>query len=395
MSGHGKLLSGLLAGAGAMYLLDPDRGARRRSLLRDKGVHASHALREGLGTAARDVRNRSTGAAAAVSSRFRRDEAGDEVVNERVRTALGRSVSHPGAINTAVYDGRVFLSGPVLASEVDGLLASVRAVRGVHDVENQLQVHERGDDVPGLQGSGHRVNGRAGLRREVWDPTTRLAVGGAGGAAILRGLRSGGFFGGALATLGAGLLARAATNLSTRRLLGIGEERAAVRTRKAITVAAPVERVWALWSNFENFPRFMSHLRQVRRVDDRRSLWTAAGPAGTTVQWDAEITDSVPGELIAWRSVEGAPIATSGVVRFRPAADGGTEIDVQLDYTPPAGAVGHAVAILFGVDPKHSMDDDMLRLKSLLEEGKTSRAGAREQVRLEDIEDSKDLERPW
>jgi uncharacterized membrane protein len=139
----------------------------------------------------------------------------------------------------------------------------------------------------------------------------------------------------------------------------------------------------------------MTHLRQVRRVDDRRSLWTAAGPAGTTVQWDAEITESVPHELIAWRSVQGAPIATSGAVRFRAAGKGHTAIDVRLDYTPPAGAVGHAVASLFGVDPKHSMDDDLVRLKSLLEAGKTSRGGAGAPVRLEEMEGREEVERPW
>jgi uncharacterized membrane protein len=378
-----------------MYLLDPDRGARRRSLLRDKGVHASRVLGEGLGTTARDLRNRSSGAAARISGRFRPDQGTDEVVNQRVRAALGRAVSHPGAVNTAVYDGRVFLSGPVLAGEVADLLDTVRGVRGVRDVENQLQVHERADQVPGLQGRGRRVDGRAGWRQEVWDPTTRLVAGGLGGAAALRGLRSGGVLGGALAALGAGLLLRATSNLSTRRMLGIGDARAPVRVRKTITVAAPIERVWALWSDFENFPSFMTHLRQVRRVDDRRSLWTAAGPAGTTVQWDAEITESVPHELIAWRSVQGAPIATSGVVRFRAAGKDHTAIDVRLDYTPPAGAVGHAVASLFGVDPKHSMDDDLLRLKSLLEAGKTSRGGAGAPVRLEEMEGREEVERPW
>ena len=127
MTSPRKLLSGMLLGAGAMYLLDPDRGARRRSILRDKGVHASRLLATGLGTTARDVRNRSAGAAAAVGSRLRRDAAGDQIVQERVRTALGRVVSHPSAVKTAVYDGRVFLSGPILQSEIQDCSRPSRA----------------------------------------------------------------------------------------------------------------------------------------------------------------------------------------------------------------------------------------------------------------------------
>ncbi len=394
MTSPRKLLSGMLLGAGAMYLLDPDRGPRRRSLLRDKGVHASRLLAAGLGTTARDVRNRSAGAAAVVGSRLRRDAAGDQIVQERVRTALGRVVSHPSAVKTAVYDGRVFLSGPILQTELQGLLSTVKGVRGVREVENQLQVHETATGVSGLQGEGRPRGVRGGWRQEVWAPTTRLLAGMLGGAAVLRGVRAGGMAGGVMATAGAALLTRAATNLSARRLFGVGEVHH-MPIQKTITVGAPIERVWALWSNFENFPRFMGHLRQVTRLDDTRSRWTAVGPAGTTVEWYAVITRAVPNETIAWESVEDSAVKTTGVVHFRPARDGGTEIDVRLLYAPPGGAIGHAVATLFGVDPKHSMDDDLVRLKSLLEEGKTTPGVSREQVQLDDIEDRQELPRPW
>jgi uncharacterized membrane protein len=112
------------------------------------------------------------------------------------------------------------------------------------------------------------------------------------------------------------------------------------------------------------------------------------------VDWEAVTTAWVPNATIAWESVEGGAVATAGVVHFRPVDDGGTVIDVRLSYTPPAGAVGHAVAVLFGVDPKQSMDDDMVRLKSLLEEGRTTAGRAREQVRLEEIEDRQDVPQP-
>ena len=99
MKGQGKLIAGVVAGAGAMYLLDPDRGARRRSLLRDQGIHVGHKLGDGLAATARDARNRTLGAAAELRARFRPDEANDEVLHDRVRSAIGRVVSHPGAIS--------------------------------------------------------------------------------------------------------------------------------------------------------------------------------------------------------------------------------------------------------------------------------------------------------
>jgi uncharacterized membrane protein len=220
-------------------------------------------------------------------------------------------------------------------------------------------------------------------------------VGGVGGAALIRGLRSGGAFGGLLATLGAGLLTRATTNLPTRRLVGLDGGEGTIRVQKTLNVSVPIEQVWALWSNFENFPRFMRHLREVRRLDERRSQWIAAGPAGISVEWNAETTEWLPREKIAWRSVAGSRVTTSGVVRFRRAGDQVTEIDVRLSYTPPAGALGHAVATLFGVDPKHSMDEDMVRLKSLLEDGSTSSGKGRDRVRLEEIEDRQELPPAW
>jgi uncharacterized membrane protein len=168
------------------------------------------------------------------------------------------------------------------------------------------------------------------------------------------------------------VLARALTNLPARRLTGIGAGRRAIDLQKVINVAAPVDRVWELWSNYQNFPRFMAHLKEVRRSGEGQSHWVARGPAGTRIEWDAITTEWVPNEVLAWRSVEGSPVMNAGIVRFQPNPDGTTRIDVRISYNPPGGALGHAVAALFGTDPKRAMDEDMVRLKSLLEEGKAS-----------------------
>jgi uncharacterized membrane protein len=389
----GKLLSGMLVGAGVMYLLDPDRGGRRRALLRDQGIRAWHKTEDGVGTVTRDLRNRSAGAAAEIKSRFQRRATDDEVLEGRVRAATGRVVSHPSAIEVAVREGRVILSGPVLTDEQAQLVAAVKRVRGVSEVEDQLEPHSSTDGVPGLQGVGRPRVARSELRQENWSPAFRLLAGSAGGAALARGLVSRGTLGGVMGALGAGLLARAATNLPLRRLVGIGAGRRAIDIQKTIKVAAPIESVWDLWSNFENFPRFMSHLRAVRKTGERRSHWTAVGPAGIPVEWDAEITEWKPREVIAWRSVEGSAVANSGMVRFRPGRDGATEIDIHLSYNPPAGAIGHSIASLSGRNPKQALEDDLLRLKSLLEEGKTSTAAG--QVKLEELPGSSGTEAAW
>jgi uncharacterized membrane protein len=373
MERQGKLIGGIILGAGGMYLLDPDRGTRRRSLLRDQLVHAGSKLEDGLAATARDTRNRAVGAAAELRSRFQHDQADDAVLHERVRSAIGRVASHPSAITVNVLDGKVTLSGPVLADEVDEVIKRVERVRGVGEVRHELEVHRTANGVPALQGPGRPREQRPELLQENWAPAIRVAMATIGGLLVLRGVQSRGLGGSTLSAAGVGLLTRAITNLPARNLIGTGAGRRAVEVQKTITVAAPVEQVWQLWSNFEQFPRFMSHLREVRKSNENRSHWVALGPAGLPVEWDAIVTEWLPNELIAWKSVEGSMVETAGRVQFRPTPDGNTEIDVRLSYTPPAGALGHAVASLFGADPKQAMDEDMVRLKSLLEEGKESK----------------------
>ena len=142
------------------------------------------------------------------------------------------------------------------------------------------------------------------------------------------------------------------------------------RVRKSITVNRSADEVYDFWRNFENLPRFMQHLESVQMTSDRRSHWKAKAPAGSTVEWDAELTEDRPNELIAWRSVEGADVPNAGVVRFVPAAGGrGTEIHVDLRYDPPAGKLGALFAKLFGEEPSQQVDGDLRRFKQVLEIG--------------------------
>lgn len=383
MESQGKLIGAIMLGAGAMYLLDPDRGARRRSLLGDQLVHARHKLGDGLSATARDTRNRAAGAAAELRSKFRQDRVDDSILHERVRSAIGRVATHPSAVMVTALAGEVTLSGHVLAEEVDELIRRVEQVRGVRGVRNELQIHRTPDGVPALQGTGRPREQRSELMQENWAPSIRLGLGVLGGLIALRGVRGKGMIANTLTLAGVGLVTRAVTNVPPARLVGVGAGRRLVDVQKTVRVSAPVEQVWELWSNFEHFPRFMSHLREVRRTSTERSHWVAAGPGGIPVEWDAVITEWEPRESIGWKSVEGSTVETSGRVRFRPAADGSTEIEIQLSYNPPAGALGHTVASLFGVDPKRAMDEDMVRLKSLLEEGKTR--ADKEPVHLDEV----------
>lgn len=142
------------------------------------------------------------------------------------------------------------------------------------------------------------------------------------------------------------------------------------RVEHAVTINATPEQLYAFWRNFENLPRFMSHLEAVHVYDARRSHWIAKGPAGTKVEWEAEIINEVPNELIGWRSVEGSTVDNAGSVHFTPSRGGrGTDVEVVLRYDPPAGVVGAAVAKILGEDPQHQVVADLEQLKRLVDSG--------------------------
>jgi uncharacterized membrane protein len=147
-----------------------------------------------------------------------------------------------------------------------------------------------------------------------------------------------------------------------------------IRVEKSVTVNASPERLYTFWRNLENLPRFMKHLEAVKVIDSKRSHWTAKGPAGSNVEWDAEVINEIPNELIGWRSIEGSQVSNAGSVRFAPATGGrGTEVKVEIEYTPPAGKVGAIVAMLFGKDPAHEVGEDLRSFKMLLETGELAR----------------------
>lgn len=374
------ILGSLGAGAALMYLLDRAQGRRRRALLRDRAVQVLHRAGEALGTTARDTRQRAMGAVAEARTRVSgADEPSDQVLVDRVRAAMGRVVSHPSSITVTAHGGHVVLSGPILASEVNELLAGVREVRGVATVENRLDVHQEPGNVPGLQGGVPREGRRARPMQGDWAPAARLAAGAAGGALVVLGARKRGPVGTALGLTGASLLARSSTNMTMKRLVGLSGRRG-VDLQKTITINAPVEQVFAFFREFENYPDFMTHVREVRDLGNDRTHWKVDGPAGVPVEWDAEVTKIVPNESISWKSVEGSTVEHVGTVQFEPVRGGATRVTVHMSYAPPAGAAGAVAGALLGANPKKQMDDDLARVKTTLETGTPPRDAARRTV---------------
>jgi osmotically-inducible protein OsmY len=153
------VLTGLGLGLGLMYFMDPERGRRRRALVRDKIAHTTRAGSEALGCVGRDLAHRSSGLFARARSVLRRGPVDDDVLVERVRARLGRLVSHPHAINVKAMDGRVHLLGAILQSEVPQVVRGVARVRGVRDVINTLDVHQSAGNSPLLRGSAVRQRG--------------------------------------------------------------------------------------------------------------------------------------------------------------------------------------------------------------------------------------------
>jgi uncharacterized membrane protein len=223
--------------------------------------------------------------------------------------------------------------------------------------------------------------------------TVERAASLAAGALLLgSGIRNKGWTGAASALAGIAFLHRAITGFSyTYQALGINSmcpgakriarqgsnvsvpHRTGIRIDEAVTIDKPRAEVFRFWRDLANIAHFMRHVESVQTIGNgggARSHWIAKGPGGTTFEWDAEIINEKENERIAWRSLEGSAVANAGSVHFNDAAGGrGTEVHVEILYTPPGGAVGSLIAKLFGEDPACQIRSDLKRLKAWLEAG--------------------------
>jgi len=289
------------------------------------------------------------------------------------------------AVETGVRDLRnrtreMLAEGIAMISNEGVPFKGISSIRGINQVHNNLHVHQEAGDIPQLQGQGWLPGDDRGSM--LWSPATRLLVSVGSLYLLLYGMFRGGFIG-LLAKLGGIVLgARALTNLDLRTMVGKETDFEAVRVRKAININAPVDEVYNLWSNFENFPRFMNNVEEIRDIGEGRSHWIIRDPGGTNVEFDAEIIEQVPNKIVAWKTLPESEVTHHGQVRFKESQKG-TQVNVNMAYTPPAGVAGRVIAKMFGKDPKSEMDDALMRMKSLLEEGKTTASDkkvTREQV---------------
>lgn len=365
MSTFTKTMGAATVGGLLVYFLDPDTGKRRRALVKDRSVSFVKDADRAIGKASRDLSNRARGAVAEARSRLPLRDVSDEVLVEQVLAKLGRVCSFPHFVEVSARQGVIRLRGTALESEHDNFISAISALRHVTSVRNELRTYKSAHDIPEVQ--------QGIIRRKEppigWTPAARLGMGVAGGAlALLAGARRG-LIGKTARLAGLGLIAQGLTNMRVGELLGIRPGRG-IRLQKAIRIDAPVQKVFQFLSNYPNLPHFISHLREIRRSGNNTSHWVAAGPAGSAVEWDAEINRYEPNKLLAWRSLPGSTIRTVGVLRLERLPESATRVDLSLCYVPSAGALDHAVASLFGADPKRALDEDLNRLKTLLETGK-------------------------
>jgi uncharacterized membrane protein len=177
-------------------------------------------------------------------------------------------------------------------------------------------------------------------------------------------------------TLGAGLVVSELREGHSAPLPA-GERRRTVDIQKTLRIEAPVDRVYAFWSDCTNFPLFLSNVRRVDDLGAGRSRWTILGPAGEAVEWDTSVTVESPGELLAWRSEPGALLEHAGAVRFS-SEGSGTRIDLRFCYNPPPPGAGRGMAEVLGGDPRARLNQDLGRLKALLESDVRSEAHGEE-----------------
>lgn len=253
--------------------------------------------------------------------------------------------------------------------------------------------------------AGHGPKGGPNHRHQNVSEAERIVSAFGGGLLALYGARRKDLAGGLLALAGAALVERGVTGhcrvygalsmtTAERDDSGFLEKKhgpaavldasKAIKVERSVTIDMEPEALYRFWRNFENLPRIMDHLESVVVHDSRRSRWKAKAPAGATVEWDAEIIHEEPNRLIAWRSVDEATVPNAGSVHFDEAPYGrGTTVRVVLEYQPPAGKIGRAVAKLFGEEPDMQVREDLRRFKAMMEAGEipNSRASSASKAR--------------
>jgi uncharacterized membrane protein len=363
MNGRYLLLTGTALGAGLMYLLDPISGKRRRAFTRDKMTHLAKETDRVVGQTSRDLRNRYEGAVAEAKRFWTEEDVADDVLADRVRTAVGRVISHPRSVEVSAEHGWITLSGPIIASEEKRLLHRIRRVPGARGVENKLEVYKSTAHISGLQGGVPRQE-RLELMQTNWSPAIRLLSILGGGVAAFYGLRRRDLGGVTASLVGMGFAARGLTNTELRELLGVvPREPVEIVIQKTVHVEAPLEKAVSMWTDFRNLPRFLPGIQEVKDVGEGRSMWSIT-LNDEAMHWEAVTVASK--NAFTWKSQPGALLANTGTIRFDPAA-AGTRVQVTISYRPSRGLPSRIAANWFGPDPARYLSESLPEMKRIIE----------------------------
>ena len=424
----GKWVGAAVAGALLMYAFDPERGAARRSRARGALLDAGHRGGERLENAWHSAGDRFDSARSRASSRASNlyasaserlagaAHAAGERLTEASHHARDRFEHARERLSDNAHDTRERLSDASYEARERAAHAAAyaadkarersahvreRASRLADDARDQSasfadQASDKARDVADrLDGAARRAGSQA--RERAHAVSDRVAEWG-GHLAHVFGSRSPTLTNSALLGTGALSVVGLARRSPVAALLGLGalavllrSDRGrnlvdSLRTRgagsasqveveNAIHIDASPKQVYDAWSEVENFPHFMSHVTEVRDLGHRRSHWKVTGPAGLEYAWNAVMTEQSRPDRLAWRSEPGSEIEQEGTVTFEPSR-GGTLVTVRMRYAPPAGALGHGIARMLGIDPQRQMDDDLVRMKQFIEDG-ASHGGSR------------------
>jgi uncharacterized membrane protein len=382
-----KWLGGAAAGALLMYMLDPDRGSARRAQSAAAVRYAGSRTSDALGNVWRGTGSRMGAAADDLVESAKPDGS----IGSAISTALSKAKDVMGRASSTAHDmaddAISKAKSGMSSAEDSGAYASARDA-----------VSRAADSAVEFYDDTRKSAGRLGKRmaQEIhgdsegaWGPAMRNTALVGGGLLALMGLMRRSPMGAVLGLAGAAMLARSAANQPLRSLVGrgaagLGMSKEMMRGismdktidfEKTIHIDASPDEVYQQFANYENFPRFMSHVTEVRDLGRRRSHWTVKGPGGSEFQWNSVLTEQTRPHRLAWRSEGGAEIPNSGSIQFE-RHRGGTLVTVRMSYSPPAGALGHGLAVLLGSDPKSQMDDDLARMRAFIERGAIPREAA-------------------
>jgi uncharacterized membrane protein len=332
--------------------------------------HAFNKAGDAIDATVRDMQHRAYGLFAEARGCLTSDNADDEIIAQRVRSKMGRHVSHPSSIDVSARSGVVHLSGPILAHEVDDLVCAVKSVRGVEDVVDNLEVHESAENISALQGGVPRTGEPVDVMQANWSPTTRLLMGAAGTALMMRCATRRTPAAALLCPAGFAMALRAVTNQEVGHSLGYTGGRRGVTIQKTTIINRPVEEVFEFLSDKQNYPRITDMITSVKELGGGRIQKTIAGPGGFELTVEERFTSIVPNEFLAVRSEPNSPIQYAMRVWFEPEGDESTRVHIEATYNPPGGVLAHSAAWLAGMDIKTLFDDIMMRAKSYLESGR-------------------------